>query len=171
MRYELAKMGKDDVILAYEQGSGQKDGDPEDIGSISLIPLSAVASWGELLGMSDSEALDAIIQVRGSGEPAPDPETGRNAWTDAYEQIESEAASSEDYDAAAYIRSISYGPDRRARTRAALGLSPVGVQAMAANVASADDGGKSVVLSDAADGIAALRRGFVDDIRRLHDNP
>lgn len=22
-----------------------------------------------------------------------------------------------------------------------------------------------------ADGIAALRRGFVDDIRRLHDNP
>ena len=94
MRYELAKMGKDDVILAYEQGSGQKDGDPEDIGSISIIPLSAVASWGELLGMSDSEALDAIIQVRGSGEPAPDPETGRNAWTDAYEQIESEAASS-----------------------------------------------------------------------------
>lgn len=59
----------------------------------------------------------------------------------------------------------------RARTRAALGLSPVGVQAMAANVASADDGGKSVVLSDAAGGIAALRRGFVDDIRRLHDNP
>lgn len=42
---------------------------------------------------------------------------------------------------------------------------------VAANVASADDGGKSVVLSDAADGIAALRRGFVDDIRRLHDNP
>lgn len=115
---------------------------------------------------------EITLEVDKTGQAIPQVLVMRVGDTDeTYEQIESEAASSEDYDAAAYIRSISYGPDRRARTRAALGLSPVGVQAMAANVASADDGGKSVVLSDAADGIAALRRGFVDDIRKLHDNP
>ena len=53
------------------------------------IPLAAIASWRTLLGIdSDEEAVAAILHVRDNGEPAPDPETGENAWTSAYNAIE-----------------------------------------------------------------------------------
>lgn len=48
-----------------------------------LIPLAAVASWGELLGLTDEEALSAILD-----EWEPD-EAGRddNGWTGLYDVI------------------------------------------------------------------------------------
>lgn len=57
--------------------------------SIHVIPLTAIASWGELLGITDpGDILDAILHVAKHGEPDPDPETGENAWTPAYEALQ-----------------------------------------------------------------------------------
>lgn len=50
-----------------------------------VIPVQALGSWAELLGMDDTgEVLAAIVHVQDHGEPDPDPETGENAWTPAY---------------------------------------------------------------------------------------
>lgn len=53
------------------------------------IPLAAIASWRTLLGIeTDIEAVAAILHVRSNGEPDTDPDTGENAWTSAYNAIE-----------------------------------------------------------------------------------
>lgn len=53
------------------------------------IPLAAIASWRTLLGIeNDIEAVAAILHVRSNGEPDTDPDTGENAWTSAYNAIE-----------------------------------------------------------------------------------
>lgn len=52
------------------------------------IPLEALSSWRELLGIDDPlEVVEAIMKVQDSGEPDPDPVTGKNVWTDAYQLI------------------------------------------------------------------------------------
>lgn len=52
------------------------------------IPVEALASWGELLGLDDpAETLAAIIHVQDHGEPDVDPVTGENSWTPAYEAL------------------------------------------------------------------------------------
>lgn len=57
--------------------------------STHVIPLEAIASWRELLGLSsDMETVAAIMQATDPG--ILDPDTGRNAWTSAYEQCERE---------------------------------------------------------------------------------
>lgn len=56
--------------------------------STHLIPLEAVASWSELLGISDpAEVAAAVEYVATHGEPDPDPETQANVWTDAYQLL------------------------------------------------------------------------------------
>lgn len=57
------------------------DGQPHN----RLIPLTAVASWMELLGFTDpAVALNAIIHVQDNGEPECNYETGVNTWTGPY---------------------------------------------------------------------------------------
>lgn len=52
---------------------------------IRQIPLEALGSWAELLGIdSPSQVLDAIVHVQDHGEPEPDPDTGDNVWTGPY---------------------------------------------------------------------------------------
>lgn len=50
-----------------------------------VIPVEALASWGELLGYEDPvDTFNAILHVAENGEPEPDPETGENVWTAPY---------------------------------------------------------------------------------------
>lgn len=103
--------------------------------AVHVIPLEAVASWRTLLGLgSDMEAVAAIMQARDPG--VLDPETGRNAWTSAYEQCERERLLDlNQVDAAATRRavapvSLALVDDGRAETRRLLGLPSGSVMAM-----------------------------------------
>jgi hypothetical protein len=62
-----------------------------------MIPVDAIASWGELLGLETvEEVLTAMDQVRINGEPETNWETGENSWTEAYvallEELDAEDA-------------------------------------------------------------------------------
>lgn len=101
-----------------------------DDGTGHLIPLDAIASWGELLGCdTDMEAVAAIIRVRTNrSDPGViDPATGRNAWTSAYEQLEHDALVDLNQVRAASLHRAftptgALAPDGRAETRRLLGL-------------------------------------------------
>ena len=116
-----------------------------DDGTVHIIPLDAIASWGELLGCdTDAEAVAAIIQVRSNrSDPGViDPATGRNAWTSAYEQLEHDAlVGLNQVRAAALHRAFRadgvLAADGRAETRRLLGLEPVAVDSYEADAALA----------------------------------
>lgn len=101
-----------------------------DDGTVHLIPLDAIASWGELLGCdTDMEAVAAIIRVRTNrSDPGViDPATGRNAWTSAYEQLEHDALVDLNQVRAASLHRAftptgALAADGRAETRRLLGL-------------------------------------------------
>lgn len=105
---------------------------------IRSIAMMTIASWGELLGITDPiEVLAAIIYVRTHGEPDPDPDTGENAWTPALNALTDAArAEAEPVVEAKGMRLMSAGspigvdtlpPVDQARndTRARLGLPPI----------------------------------------------
>lgn len=57
-----------------------------------MIPEGAVAVYKQLLGTSsDAETIQYLMHIRDNGEPAPKPD-GTNAWTSAYEELESKLA-------------------------------------------------------------------------------
>lgn len=57
-----------------------------------MIPEGAIAVYKQLLGTSsDAETIQYIMHVRDNGEPALEPD-GTNAWTSAYEELESKLA-------------------------------------------------------------------------------
>lgn len=94
--------------------------------STNLIPLEAIASWRELLGTgSDAETVAAILQAKDPG--VIDPETSRNAWTSAYEQVEHDALVDLNQVRAASLHRAfkangALAADGRAETRRLLGL-------------------------------------------------
>ena len=52
------------------------------------IPLAALASWRELLGIDDAEELiEAFLHNIEHGSPEPDPETGENVFTVPYQVL------------------------------------------------------------------------------------
>ena len=103
--------------------------------AVHVVPLEAIASWRELLGLgSDVEAVAAIFQASDPG--VLDPETSRNAWTSAYEQCERERLLDLNQTASAALRravapvSLALVDDGRAETRRLLGLPAGSVMAM-----------------------------------------
>lgn len=57
-----------------------------------MIPEGAIAVYKHLLGTSsDAETIQYLMHIRDNGEPAPKPD-GTNAWTSAYEELESKLA-------------------------------------------------------------------------------
>lgn len=103
--------------------------------AVHVVPLEAIASWRELLGLgSDTEAVAAIMQASDPG--VLDPATSRNAWTSAYEQCERERLLDLNQTSAAALRRavapVSYAlvDDGRAETRRLLGLPAGSVMAM-----------------------------------------
>lgn len=122
-----------------------------DDGTGHLIPLDAIASWGELLGCdTDTETVAAIIRVRSNGsDPGViDPATGRNAWTSAYEQVERDELADRQQ-----TRMAALSPDGREETRRLLGLDAMPVMEDA-------DGRLADTLAGVADRIAATRDRF-----------
>lgn len=94
-----------------------------------LVSYNAIASRMELLGCSSAEeALREILYIHEHGEPEPDPETGENAWTSAYEELRSILRASGIKDNNTLIRSMSMsqmssdGLSGIALTRSRLGL-------------------------------------------------
>ncbi|PJM80015.1 hypothetical protein [Bifidobacterium scaligerum] len=100
----------------------------EDTGqaAYSAIPLTALAAWRELLGAaSDVETVGLIMAAADPG--VIDPDTGRNAWTSAYEQLEHDRLADLNQVKAASLHrafkaSGALAVDGRAETRRLLGL-------------------------------------------------
>lgn len=91
-----------------------------------MVSLETIAAWGELLGAgSDVETVAAVLTVKDPG--VIDAETGRNAWTSAYEQVEHDALEDLNQVRAASLHRAftptgALAPDGRAETRRLLGL-------------------------------------------------
>lgn len=132
-----------------------------DDGTGHLIPLDAIASWGELLGCdTDAEAVAAIIRVRSHGaDPGViDPATGRNAWTSAYEQVERDELADRQQTRMAALHPVltvsgALSPDGREETRHLLGLDAMPVMEDA-------DGRLADTLAGVSDRIAVTRDRF-----------
>lgn len=132
-----------------------------DDGKGHLIPLDAIASWGELLGCdTDAEAVAAIIRVRSHGaDPGViDPATGRNAWTSAYEQVERDELADRQQTRMSALHPVltvsgALSPDGREETRRLLGLDAMPVMEDA-------DGRLAATLASVADRIAVARDRF-----------
>lgn len=132
-----------------------------DDGTGHLIPLEAIASWGELLGCdTDMETVAAIIRVRSHGaDPGViDPATVRNAWTSAYEQVERDELADRQQTRMAALHPVltvsgALSPDGREETRRLLGLDAMPVMEDA-------DGRLAATLASVADRIAVARDRF-----------
>ena len=144
-----------------------------DDGTVHYIPLDAIATWGELLGITDTtKVVEAIVQVRSNrSDPGViDKATSRNAWTSAYEQAEKDALSDLNQTRRAALHPVlkasgALAADGRAETRRLLGLETGEAAAVALSdetavalsdeagtqptaSTQADDGGLSSILSD-----------------------
>lgn len=134
------------------------------------IPLAAIASWKTLLGIdNDTEAVAAILHVRDHGEPDPDPETGENAWTSAYNAIENtlnDQTTAQLADATTVDCQLTSG---RNKTRSLLGLPLLPDTTTPARLA--DDTPTAITLPDgiATDELAALLAEHTTEITAATD--
>ena len=150
----------DEVSSSYEVVS------PSDGGTHHQISLEAIASYSALLGNGNDyeKTVREIMFIREHGEPDPDPETFANAWTSAYEELESIADGTP--------MPMSFGDELTGvgKTRSMLGLpSNDGGQVMSDDVTGiqsyelSDE--VSSVIDSFADEISTLKEKFLDDLR------
>lgn len=119
---------------------------PTDGGVVNQISTEAIASYSELLGNGTDydKTIQEILFIRDHGEPAPDPETGENAWTPAYKELE-ERVNSETQPAKANaptnMMSVEDEQDETgiAKTRSMLGLPTIDGLPNAHTIATADE--------------------------------
>lgn len=154
-----------------------------------IIPLAALASWAELLGIEDpGEVLDAIIFVAEHGEPEPDPVTGENAWTASYLALQDreQARAATTYVAqsegtavdprspqlrAAFAALPLQDPvaEAQAATRTKLGLPDPGTRTMARTMSRSAptplDDLKATLATDLAASITEARQDFLATLR------
>lgn len=83
-----------------------------------FIEMPALATWGELLGYSHPDEVLAAILSAGP-EPDPDPETGKNVWTDAYTLLTAREKARED-EAQAAVEQGTRDDPRSPKLRASL---------------------------------------------------
>lgn len=106
-----------------------------------MVPVECIATYSELLGLSSyEEALQAIMYLRDHPEvePDPDPLTGENAWTSAYDELQKrELTRRAGVDAPSLLSIDSSGGI--AKTRSILGFQSPNVSAMSATSFSASD--------------------------------
>lgn len=157
--------------------------------TINEIPLVALASWSELLGVTDpGEVLDAILYVAEHGEPDPDPVTGENAWTGAYlALVEREQTRAAEVIVAktegrsadprspllrsrmATLSMVDTVADAQAATRAKLGLPEPGLQrrtisTMSRGTPSPLNALKASLNTELAPAIEQARADFIDTL-------
>lgn len=153
---------------------------PSDAGTHHQISLAAIASFSELLGNGTDydKTVREIMFIREHGEPEPDPVTGENAWTSAYEELDA------DINCIPMIVPMSNDLIGIAKTRSMLGLPALGeeVSAMSldsdpAGIASYSvDPVTSSTIASFANEIEECRARFRDDLKqptfkdmKLHD--
>lgn len=127
-------------------GSGEPSPDGRiDGGTAWGTHLTDIAATGLLLGTtSDMETVAMMLDVskRVADPGVIDAESGRNAWTSAYEQLEHDALVDLNQVRAASLHRAfkangALAPDGRAETRRLLGLEPVAVDSYEADAALA----------------------------------
>lgn len=135
-----------DRLFIELPGSGEPSPDGRiDGGTAWGTHLTDIAATGLLLGTtSDMETVAMMLDVskRIADPGVIDAETGRNAWTSAYEQLEHDAlADLNQVRAASLHRAFkadgALAADGRAETRRLLGLEPVAVDSYEADAALA----------------------------------
>lgn len=150
--YDVASVISNDVQCKVEPGT-------------YMIPVECIATYSELLGLSSyEEALQAIMYLRDHPEvePDPDPLTGENAWTSAYDELQKrELTRRAGVDAPSPLSaSCNSGI---AKTRSILGFQSSGVSTMSATTFSASD--YPVEQSD-----LDIINSMSDDIERCREN-
>ena len=176
---DLIEMQEDPIVAArravvynVENNFVEQSGDeqlPSDAGTHHQISLAAIASFSELLGNGTNydKTVREIMFIREHGEPEPDPVTGENAWTSAYEEIE------------AGINNIPMAMSASdelvgiAKTRSMLGLPAIGeevstmtLEADPAGIASYSiDDNVSSKIASYADEIETCRERFKKDLK------
>lgn len=142
---------------------------PTDAGTHHQISLAAIASFSELLGNGTDydKTVREIMFIREHGEPDPDPVTGENAWTSAYEELDA------DINNVPIVMSLPDEPVGIAKTRSMLGLPAVGdeapvmsLEADPAGIASYFvDSATSSTIASFADEIEECRAKFRNDLK------
>lgn len=106
-----------------------------------MIPVECIATYSELLGLSSyEEALQAIMYLRDHPEvePDPDPLTGENVWTSAYDELQKrELIRRAGVDAPSLLSASD--DSGIAKTRSILGFQSPGISLMSAASFSASD--------------------------------
>lgn len=127
-----------------------------------MCSVETVAAWQRLLGLdTPGQALHAMLESTDPG--VLDPDTGRNAWTSAWEQTEKDLLEDRNQTSASLMHAFSASgsllADGRAETRRQLGLEsnakPVMLMSMARSIDPFDavfaDDAVAAHLSDASD--------------------
>lgn len=165
----------------------------EDGKRINEVPLEAIASWGELLGITDvGEVLDAILHVAENGEPEADPVTGENVWTASYLALQEREQTAAAEVIVARVEGKSADPrspllrsklaalpladpvaTAQATARQRLGLPEPGTQimaqAMSRSTPSPLDALKASLATDMQPAITQARQAFLADLRPTTD--
>lgn len=152
------------LMAETEDASSELASLPTDAGTCHQISVEAIASYSELLGNGDDyeKTVREIMYIREHGEPQPDTETMRNAWTSAYEELESKVRSNG-------ISTMSVNESSGIEeTRSMLGLpSNYSVSVMAAN--SVDEDPTSIdtyVLDDTTKSMIESLKDEIDSAKQ-----
>lgn len=126
---EMSDKAKEAFISQSSETSSMSEDSPGCGGVHYMIPEAAFATYGMLLGTtSHEETAKFLMYIRDNGEPSPDPETGENAWTSAYNELEAQINGNQS-EVGVYLTRADDGPQKASRglsgiskTRSMLGL-------------------------------------------------
>lgn len=126
---EMSDKAKEAFVRQSSETSSMSEDSPGCGGVHYMIPEAAFATYGMLLGTtSHEETAKFLMYIRDNGEPSPDPETGENAWTSAYNELEAQINGSQS-EVGIYTTRIDEGPQKASgnlsgisKTRSLLGL-------------------------------------------------
>lgn len=126
---EMSDKAKEAFISQSSETSSMSEDSPGCGGVHYMIPEAAFATYGLLLGTtSHEETAKFLMYIRDNGEPSPDPETGENAWTSAYNELEAQINGNQS-EVGIYTTRIDEGPQKASgnlsgisKTRSLLGL-------------------------------------------------
>lgn len=148
---EMSDKAKETFISQSSETSSMSEDNPGCGGVHYMIPEAAFATYGLLLGTtSHEETAKFLMHIRDNGEPSPDPETGENAWTSAYNELEAQINGSQS-EVGISLTGIGEGPQKASgslsgisKTRSLLGLPSFNDELMTlssdAETSEVDDG-------------------------------
>ena len=157
------------AVYNVENNFAEQSGDeqlPSDAGTHHQIPLMAIASYSELLGNGTDydKTVREIMFIREHGEPEPDPVTGENAWTSAYEELDA------DINGITMIVPMSNDLIGIAKTRSMLGLPAIGEEVSVMSLEADPAGIASYSVDPATSSTIASFAGEIEECRARFRN-